>query len=260
MFFDSPLYDPHAPWRQEPATDRQRAALEKFGVDHHPEMTKGEAADLIGCHSTPDEEELEFLRFFRVPLCADASQYEARREIARIVAEPENRARWENRPASDEQHRLIEFVEGKVPDGLTATMAEALIASYDQDEALADRAAQFRELESFRKERDQEIASICDEISAGPSAYGLRSVSWREVREAVEQLEAASERPLLELTHENGFRERVADRVGRNHPEKVMPRQSARASSSVRRKEGSWIGAGIGLFLILSVLYYLLSR
>ena len=36
-----------APWRQQPASDKQLALLQKLGVRVPPELTKGEAADQI---------------------------------------------------------------------------------------------------------------------------------------------------------------------------------------------------------------------
>jgi ATP-dependent helicase IRC3 len=41
------LLDPHASWRQDPATDKQVRALRKFGLPFGPNITKGQAADLL---------------------------------------------------------------------------------------------------------------------------------------------------------------------------------------------------------------------
>ena len=41
------LVDVKVPWRQDPATEKQTALLGKLGVAVRPELTKGEAADLI---------------------------------------------------------------------------------------------------------------------------------------------------------------------------------------------------------------------
>jgi hypothetical protein len=41
------LLDPQAPWRQTPATDKQKEALRKWGVAFDPEITKGEAGALL---------------------------------------------------------------------------------------------------------------------------------------------------------------------------------------------------------------------
>jgi hypothetical protein len=41
------LMDPNAPWRKMPATQKQRDILARFGIEHAPEITAGEASDLI---------------------------------------------------------------------------------------------------------------------------------------------------------------------------------------------------------------------
>ncbi len=41
------LVDVDAPWRQDQATEKQTTLLSKLGVAVRPELTKGEAADLI---------------------------------------------------------------------------------------------------------------------------------------------------------------------------------------------------------------------
>ena len=41
------LLDPQAPWRQTPATDKQKEALRKWGVAFDPAITKGEAGALL---------------------------------------------------------------------------------------------------------------------------------------------------------------------------------------------------------------------
>ena len=36
-----------APWRQQPATEKQTALLRKLGITAQPGLTRGEAADLL---------------------------------------------------------------------------------------------------------------------------------------------------------------------------------------------------------------------
>jgi hypothetical protein len=43
----SVLFDPAAPWRARPATDKQRAVLERLRVEVPDSLTAGEASDLI---------------------------------------------------------------------------------------------------------------------------------------------------------------------------------------------------------------------
>jgi len=41
------LVDAEAPWRQQPASERQPALMHKLGLRIRPDMTKGEATDLL---------------------------------------------------------------------------------------------------------------------------------------------------------------------------------------------------------------------
>ena len=41
------LVDTEAPWRQQPASDKQTALMQKLGLEVRPGLTKGEAADLL---------------------------------------------------------------------------------------------------------------------------------------------------------------------------------------------------------------------
>jgi hypothetical protein len=41
------LVDAEAPWRQQPATEKQVALLQKLGIAVRSELSRGEAADLL---------------------------------------------------------------------------------------------------------------------------------------------------------------------------------------------------------------------
>jgi hypothetical protein len=41
------LVDAEASWRQQPATEKQTALMQKLGLSVRPELTKGEATDLL---------------------------------------------------------------------------------------------------------------------------------------------------------------------------------------------------------------------
>jgi hypothetical protein len=84
--FDSALYDPNAPWRSEPATEAQYEFLEDLDIHARRGLTKGEASDLISSAIEPDVEQIEFLRSYDVTLRDNATQLDANRKIAEIVA------------------------------------------------------------------------------------------------------------------------------------------------------------------------------
>ena len=84
--FGNPLYDPNASWRREPASDAQVDWLDDLGIKAPKGLTKGEASDLISSAINPDLDQLEFLRAQGVTLPATATQLDANRKIAAIVA------------------------------------------------------------------------------------------------------------------------------------------------------------------------------
>jgi hypothetical protein len=98
--FDSPIYDPKAAWRYQPASERQRIRLNELGIPCSANVTKGEAANMISAVQVPGIEEIEFLEFFGISDAASLTQLHARRKIAIIIADPANRIKWTNRPAT----------------------------------------------------------------------------------------------------------------------------------------------------------------
>lgn len=84
--FGNPLYDPNAPWRAEPASDAQYNWLDDLGIGAPRGLTKGQASDLISGAIEPEAEQIEFLRAQGVRLPVDATQLDANRRIAAIVA------------------------------------------------------------------------------------------------------------------------------------------------------------------------------
>ncbi len=84
--FGNPIYDPKASWRREPASDAQIDWLDDLGIKAPRGLTKGQASDLISGAIEPDFEQIEFLRTQGVTLPATATQLDANREIAAIVA------------------------------------------------------------------------------------------------------------------------------------------------------------------------------
>jgi hypothetical protein len=126
--FDSPFHDPKADWRYQPASERQRARLNELGIPCGS-VTKGQASDMLSAVQPPGIDEIEFLEFFGVSDAATLSQLDARKKIALIIADPdpENRIKWNNRPATLEQIALIQHFGGASPSDLTWCEADGII-------------------------------------------------------------------------------------------------------------------------------------
>src|SRR5690606_29943643 len=81
-------------WYFDSPTERQLNRLKNAGALIPPNMTKGQASDLIGLSEEPDEDDVEILKFFKVST-RDMSQTRARAEVASLFSDSANRQRWE---------------------------------------------------------------------------------------------------------------------------------------------------------------------
>ena len=61
-------------WRNDNASERQINRLIKEGFTFKPNITSGEASDLIGTKLDPDEEETGILQFFNIGITSKTSQ------------------------------------------------------------------------------------------------------------------------------------------------------------------------------------------
>lgn len=213
--FDSKIHEPNARWRADPATDRQLKELATLGVPACALLTKGEAADIISQHRPAELEDEEFLRFFGIKVPRDMTQYDAAQHIARIIADPDNRQRWEARPATKFQRALIKHVEGSVPANLTEPEADKLIATFD--ETKSDRADAFRDewyaAEDAREYREDEIRIIYDALKDDREFYNLAHVRLKDVRRVVAEIESETGKDVIELNSGADFEGLVAARI-----------------------------------------------
>ncbi len=128
-------------WWDEP-TDSQRKRLADDLENHGVQIsgfspaTKGSYSDLIGWFADPDPDEEEVLRFFKVPM-RGMNQTKARYELRRVLADPANQAKWENRPPTAEQKEFAQWFRMDLPKGTTSTTAAKLITARENELARA---------------------------------------------------------------------------------------------------------------------------
>ncbi|MEM7706697.1 MAG: hypothetical protein AAF358_14150 [Pseudomonadota bacterium] len=168
-------------WYFDEPTDRQLKKLNELGLPgtwkgvcktlRRNSITKGMASDLIGLHYKPDENERAILRFFKKPL-SGVSQTEARQLIGEIFADPQNKEKWENRPASPIEREFFRFFGLIAPKGLSTKQAKELISAHLDDESLAyeerlnrendwdNYASMYEELTDLEFRRDEEIKKV----------------------------------------------------------------------------------------------------
>lgn len=123
-------------WFFDDATERQLQRIEDDGLKiTGGTPSKGQASDIIGLFEPPDEQNLEVLKFFKIPR-AGMNQSRARHEVARLLADSSNVEAWKNRPASQTQREMYRFMGWKVPKGLTQKEAQAREHELDDSEKL----------------------------------------------------------------------------------------------------------------------------
>lgn len=168
-------------WHADEPTDRQLAKLEDLGYEFTgDEITKGEASDIIGFHAEPEPEDIEKLRFFKVPKKDYRNQTLARINLLKIFSDPENVEKWSNRPASPYQKEVIRVFKSAAPKGITHPEAQKLIdgIGLGSDELLREVTS----LEMVMKEIfDPEVRRD----------FGIKKPTLTSLRAAVEKLHDA---------------------------------------------------------------------
>lgn len=169
---------PH--WYFDEATDRQKSKLTDLGIETGPDVTKGQASDLIGIYEPADEHDLAVLRFFKCPV-KSINQTRARHEVARIFKDPANVRVWEERPPSQEQKEFFKFFGVKPEKGMTAPQAEELIRQHE---------AKLSENDDPKLEEWEACVEIMDELSDPEvrSDYDLKNPSRSLIQAALEEL------------------------------------------------------------------------
>lgn len=180
--FQSPTRDTDVKWRTDLATERQIARLQEImaeGGHRIPKgLTKGQASDAIGMFEEPEEEELEQLRFFKVPDVGSLSQTEARWALQSVFETPGNAEKWASRPATAAQKDQIKFFSGTVAKGLIAK----------------DAAQQISDLEEANPElydRWDNLRSAYDELVEREARedFDIKKFTWAQFHSVVTSLE-----------------------------------------------------------------------
>jgi hypothetical protein len=175
-------------WYFEDSTERQHVKAQSLGLTLSPSASKGQFSDVLGLFEEPTEEALEKLAFFGVKLHgANRNESRVRHELALLDASQDSVQRWAERPASKVQQEFFRFVGAKVPAGLTATGADALIQSQLAQLPLADADAwaafrdvvdefddtDFRECAGIRKPTLADLRSAFQTLRTGASAQSF---------------------------------------------------------------------------------------
>lgn len=114
-------------WFFDVPTDRQKRKLEELGVNiDRGNLSKGQYSDLIGLFYPLDEEDAPILKFFKIPLTG-MNETKGRHELRILFSNPDNLAKWENRPATQTQKEFYKHFGFVIPKGLSQRSADEFI-------------------------------------------------------------------------------------------------------------------------------------
>lgn len=119
-------------WFFHEATERQLKLLTEKGITlSGGQLSKGQASDVIGLFFPAEECDKEMLRFFKIPI-KGFNQTTASAEVAKLQADPEKAAAWDQRPAEAIQKEFYRFFGVKVPSRQTYLAAAEYISKHQQ--------------------------------------------------------------------------------------------------------------------------------
>lgn len=239
-------------WRSDPATEAQKKRMREDGIKFSEKITKGEASDLIGSLLEPEDDQKEILKFFKAKNIAKMSQTDARKKIEEIFANPDNKTKWDNRPASNEQKEIYNFFNITIPTNLSHKEAQKNIDLLFEDETKLDS------WEKYQDEKDDIEAWYEDYyeiINDDRDFYDCKKIGKKLFRQIVDDLELSGvTKSQIENNSEIVFKKALEI----DPTLKKVPRassQSTRQSYNVTKNKGCSV---IFFFIIITsiILYY----
>jgi hypothetical protein len=201
------------PWHFDAPTERQLQQLRDAGLTFRlPDLTRGQASDILGLFEPVEPENKDILHFFDIP-SKELNRSRARHEVAQLLADPQNLRAWNQRPADTLQKEFFRFFGLDVPPELTCRDAEVLIREHRAKLEEEGTCPLLDEWDAFE--------SICAELldlEAGET-YDIRRPSLTVIQSAVEALRKDG-RTLAELA---GDVPAVVDRLVELAPELRTP-------------------------------------
>lgn len=241
-------------WKNDPATEKQKKRLRDEGIPFRHGLTKGEASDLIGETEPAGAGDLEILRFFKVQKAFKFSQTEARKQVAALLSDPENRVKWENRPANKEQRDIYKFFSIPIPNRLKYKDAENCISSLFEDENKYDEWSAYDAAVDDRKDA---IDDAYDFIDMDRELFDCSRIGKRQFKEVVESLEADGMNvdDMVEFENE----ERIFKKIFELYPHLHKVNQNVDNRTVAKRRKNDSQG-GVWLVVFFIVLVFILIR
>lgn len=171
-------------WYFDEPTERQLERLKNEGMKAPNGAKKGHVSDLIGLTERPDDGQKEMLKFFKEPY-GGLTQTGANIKIREIFSNPDNKVRWEQRPASQFQKEALKMLGIKAPKGFNHSEIDALLYGGDLTEQQEDELDAFGSIwddlcnPEFRKEFEMKKPSFA-RYKQALTALDEQGEQWRD--------------------------------------------------------------------------------
>lgn len=177
-------------WMTDPATDNQKAYLDKLGIKYPTNLTKIRASELIGGPEKPDKEHVQILKYFNINTDNTLTKADAFEYIGELFSDTENYKRWMAykkhvkaiKKADKSQKEAYKFFNLKIPQNLSYQEAENTI-----DQQFIDNPGKYREYE----DRLHWFEDTLEYFNEDCKYYGCKKISKTLFKTIVESLESS---------------------------------------------------------------------
>ncbi len=174
-------------WRNHPSTKGQHYHLKRLGLSYSETISRGQASDLISQHQAPTDDQLLMLEFFRAKATAPCSQHEANTLLEKLMSDPANRIRWEERICSSEQREILRFFKLPVRSQLKHRDADRLIEILLRNNTYAKR---WDKYETAKFAREDWFEKNLDYVNDTAAYFGCTRLNGETFTAVVHALEA----------------------------------------------------------------------
>ena len=166
------------PWHFDPVTEPQITKLAELGLKAKGrKLLKGEASDVIGLFYKPDQEDLEVLKFFKVPT-KGFNQSRAKYEVAKLFSEESNIDKFNTRPATQLQREFFRFFKKTFPKGSDTIVAQEIIDTFLKNSGEHNEETWDHYCDLYEEVNDPDFREL----------YDLKSISFKNYRDAITEL------------------------------------------------------------------------
>ena len=177
-------------WMNDPATDNQKAYLDRLGINYPSNLTKIRASELIGGPEKPEKEHIQILKYFNISTDNNLTKADAYELIGELFNDSENYRKWMAhkehiktfKKADKSQKEAYKYFNLKIPRNLSYKQAEEtlnkqFIKNPVKYRVYEDRLCWFEDtLENFNEDCEY---------------FGCKKISKIQFKKVIESLESS---------------------------------------------------------------------